>query len=218
MLAQSAFPQNLFSDNETFMIIYLATNMVNGKKYVGKTSRPLARRWQLHKNAAIRGEGSYFQDAIRKHGAESFTVLPIWLAESKEELDEMEKRFISILGAQEFTVGYNCTAGGDGGATRSCRSQTVTERNKRRKQGLLFCEVVNVPSRRVRGVSSRNGKTFIASGVGSGNGIVKQMNLFMRDPCPKRATPGNQNALGKHWKLSAETRARMSAAWRRRSK
>ena len=198
------------------MIIYLAINEVNGKKYIGKTSRPLARRWQLHKNAATRGEGSYFQDAIRKHGAEAFIVLPIWVAESNKELDEMEKHFITTLGTQEFTVGYNCTAGGDGGATRSGRRQTVAETNKRRKQGLLFCEVINVPPIKFpggpRGAGSRGGQPFIATGVGSGNGTFKQLNMFISDPCPKRAIPNNQHVLGKHWKLSDSTKRRMSIA------
>jgi len=184
--------------NEKFMIIYLAINEVNGKKYIGKTSRPLARRWQLHKNAATRGEGSYFQDAIRKHGAEAFIVLPIWVAESNKELDEMEKHFITTLGTQEFTVGYNCTAGGDGGATRSCRSQTVTERNKRRKQGLLFCEVVNpIPKKTERILKSR----FVASGIGSGNSSFRQFALFTYDDAANvnKVHVGNQFTKGKHW-------------------
>jgi hypothetical protein len=41
------------------MIVYLVTNEVTGKRYVGKTVRTLARRWQLHRNVADRGEGSY---------------------------------------------------------------------------------------------------------------------------------------------------------------
>lgn len=57
------------------MIIYLATNKVNEKKYVGMTTRTLQdRKWNHKTNAndQTRTENNHFSNAIRKYGWEAF--------------------------------------------------------------------------------------------------------------------------------------------------
>jgi group I intron endonuclease len=95
------------------MIIYLATNMINGKVYVGQTTETLEQRWSRHVRAAKRKD-YYFPRAIQKYGPASFTIVPIWVAESKAELDVMEKRFIAALDARNPAKGYNVCIGGEG--------------------------------------------------------------------------------------------------------
>src|SRR5208282_4068973 len=96
------------------MIIYLATNSVNGKIYVGKTVLPLARRWQNHLYQVRRGCGYYFHRAIRKYGVENFSLQVLETAISIEELIALEKYWIATLGSNSSTVGYNETKGGEG--------------------------------------------------------------------------------------------------------
>ena len=94
------------------MIVYLITNTKNGKRYVGQTTKTLAKRWSDHR-ARSKKSMLPLHCAIRKYGVEVFDVVPIWFAESKQELNEMESGFIAALGTQS-PVGYNLTGGGEG--------------------------------------------------------------------------------------------------------
>ena len=51
------------------MVIYLITNTVNGKKYVGQTARPLGQRIREHTISEYP-----IGCAMRKYGRENFTV------------------------------------------------------------------------------------------------------------------------------------------------
>lgn len=55
--------------------VYLLTNTVNGKQYVGQTTRGAKYRWRDHQHdAKRRGNKSVLGRAIRKYGATSFTI------------------------------------------------------------------------------------------------------------------------------------------------
>jgi group I intron endonuclease len=92
--------------------IYLITNKVNDKKYVGKTVRKLITRWNVHKNDSSKGSCYALHSAIRKYGEENFTIEVI--AESLAPyLSVLETFFIHLYNTfSEF--GYNMTEGGDG--------------------------------------------------------------------------------------------------------
>jgi len=95
------------------MQVYLITNKINGTQYVGQTVRTLEQRWNSHVSVAMRGKGEYLAKAIKKYGAEQFTVETISLCESKEEMDFTEMFYIALLRTQRPS-GYNLTAGGEG--------------------------------------------------------------------------------------------------------
>jgi hypothetical protein len=76
-------------------IIYLITNKVNGKKYIGQTVHSASRRWGGHKLSANKGSRLPIHSAIRKYGPENFTVEVI--AESlKPFLSDLERFFIKL--------------------------------------------------------------------------------------------------------------------------
>ena len=56
------------------MKVYLATNTKNGKRYVGLTTGPIATRWYMHCWLAASDADYALHRAIRKHGADAFTV------------------------------------------------------------------------------------------------------------------------------------------------
>lgn len=91
------------------MIIYKATNNINGKVYVGQTIRKLETRVKEH----ARSTKSLLGKAIRKYGIDNFTIEEIFHTEDFKELQEAEKRFIA-----EFNClvpnGYNIVSGGEG--------------------------------------------------------------------------------------------------------
>lgn len=94
--------------------IYLITNVINGKMYVGQTCQEIKTRWSHHKGDANRGSSRYFARAIYKHGDDKFVVESISLCISKRVADILEKFWISKLKTNLASHGYNLTLGGEG--------------------------------------------------------------------------------------------------------
>lgn len=90
-------------------MIYLITNNIDGKQYIGKTSQPLERRWYQHCKNVEYGHDTYLYRAMRKYGVENFACT--YLASG---LDEEE-----IFLIDQHQPEYNMTRGGDGGDTSS---------------------------------------------------------------------------------------------------
>ena len=101
------------------MIVYLITNKVNNKQYVGITSRPIESRINEHRTATTK---SAIHDAIIKYGIENFIVEQIDTANTYEELLEKEIYWIEKLGT--FGPGYNLTKGGEGSLGRIASEET----------------------------------------------------------------------------------------------
>lgn len=101
--------------------VYLITNLINLKKYVGITSRGYLKRFEEH----IRGSNTPssdtyntpFKRALRKYGRENFKIELLKSCDTMEQAKEYEIFYI-----KEFNTfvkfdncnGYNCTMGGDG--------------------------------------------------------------------------------------------------------
>jgi len=101
------------------VFIYLITNTVNGKYYVGQTVNAIAGRWRGHKSAARRsdirdGDCKILNRAINKYGRKAFIVEQLTEALSAEQLNELEQLWIWALDATNKKVGYNQTFGGAG--------------------------------------------------------------------------------------------------------
>lgn len=103
------------------MIIYKITNKINGKFYVGKTSKTIDQRFQRHYHNHKSGK-TYLYKSMRKYGFENFVIEAI---EETLELNEREIFWIS-----ELCPHYNMTKGGDGGDTS--HSSNFKEGLKRR--------------------------------------------------------------------------------------
>ena len=96
------------------LIIYKATNNINGMVYVGLTAYTLKQRMSRH---YCYGE-FYFGCALRKYGRENFTFEVIDTAETREELGEKERYWIRVYNCKAPN-GYNLTDGGECGYERS---------------------------------------------------------------------------------------------------
>jgi group I intron endonuclease len=89
--------------------IYIITNSLNGKQYVGITN-DIERRWRRHKGA---NEGQFLHRAIKKHGAEAFVFTHFADAFDADSAKAIERMLI----VEHNTMaphGYNLTQGGDG--------------------------------------------------------------------------------------------------------
>lgn len=91
------------------MIIYKITNLLNGKVYVGQTTKELRVRLYNHRN----NKRSLISKALNKYGEDNFKIEIIDTATSKEDLDEKEMYWIQFYNCIA-PKGYNLTLGGEG--------------------------------------------------------------------------------------------------------
>ncbi len=110
--------------------VYLITNMVNDKVYVGQTKN-FAVRKAGHLYAARKGSLRPLYAAIRKHGVESFTFEVIEDC-IDEIIDERECHWVSHYNSNDPEKGYNLTRGGSGEQT-FCEDVIAQRRETGRK-------------------------------------------------------------------------------------
>ncbi len=112
--------------------VYLATNLANGKTYVGVTRRSIATRWSSHVYVALRTAKTYFHRAIAKYGPDSFKVEPIASCLTVESAVATECEIIKTIrpdynqtNGGEFTVGRRASR-------ETCDRIAAANRGKRR--------------------------------------------------------------------------------------
>ena len=88
--------------------IYITTNLINNKKYVGQHKSK-----SFSPNKYI-GSGDYFLKALKKYGKKNFKCELLEWCNSKETLNEREKYWISYYNAVEDSNFYNLKEGGSG--------------------------------------------------------------------------------------------------------
>ena len=94
--------------------IYLITNLVNHKKYIGLTKNSIAERMAKHIQAAKSEEGFLLHRAIRKYGKENFTIELVEDNLTLEDAYEKEKFYIQKHNTYfKSELGYNMTLGGE---------------------------------------------------------------------------------------------------------
>lgn len=101
------------SDNNKKWCVYVHTNKINGKKYVGITSRKPEDRWDY--GCGYRGQ-VYFYRAIQKYGWDNFRHEVLLTNETKEYACAAEKCLIKAYASNNPKYGYNLSSGGEGGA------------------------------------------------------------------------------------------------------
>lgn len=90
--------------------IYLRTNTVNGKKYVGQAKDFKRREYQWHDTKQSYA-GALINNARKKYGVENFKTEILDECETLEEANELEKYYIKKLNTK-FPNGYNLNDGG----------------------------------------------------------------------------------------------------------
>lgn len=122
--------------NNMLGYIYLTTNIINNKKYIGQ-------RRAFDCSPEIDdylGSGTILQRAIKLYGKENFTKEILEYCDSIDELNEAEKKWIAYYNAVLSDEFYNIASGGLAGDTWSGRSkedkdifrEKIRESNKNR--------------------------------------------------------------------------------------
>lgn len=97
------------------MFVYKITNCVDGKAYIGITTKSVQSRWKAHLcSAFVKNVNYYLYNAMRKYGKEAFSVETLYEAVSHKELLSVEKGLIAQYGTYATANGYNQTLGGEG--------------------------------------------------------------------------------------------------------
>ena len=82
------------------MVIYLTTNKINGKKYLGK---------DVQNNPKYLGSGLDLKKAIKKYGAENFKKTILEVCNNKEELWKREEYWLNYYDVKNNKEFYNRT-------------------------------------------------------------------------------------------------------------
>lgn len=93
--------------NNPYGFIYITTNLLNGKKYVGQ-KKIINNGYRTYL-----GSGAYLVRAIKKYGRENFQRTIVDFAYSPEELNEKEQNVIQFLNAHNSNDYYNIEIGGN---------------------------------------------------------------------------------------------------------
>lgn len=111
---------------------------MNGKVYIGKTTRSLKERKKEHlKQAKAKRDNMYFHRAIRKYGKNAFEWKIIENHEDEDVLNKLERLHISRYESMDSFWGYNLREGSEGKSGWNHTSESkkkMSETKKGKKQ------------------------------------------------------------------------------------
>lgn len=97
----------VFRLKEFYGFIYITTNNINKKKYIGQKKIDENGKWKNYL-----GSGRAFKEALEKYGKENFTRKIVAYAYSAEELNKLEEEWVEKCNAVEDRKYYNLVNGG----------------------------------------------------------------------------------------------------------
>ena len=112
--------------------IYLITNTVNNKRYVGQTlCEDIETRWKQHKIHKPRSVGGYIYNAYKKYGIDKFKFQIICIC-FDEDCNRFEEEYIKNMNTLAPN-GYNLQTGGNNFRTHPDTKKKLSEINTGKK-------------------------------------------------------------------------------------
>ena len=114
--------------NEYEGCIYLLTNIINGKQYIGQTTVTIEKRWYNHVKCSKSDYHTIIDRAIRKYGADNWEKeqIDFFSKPSQEELqlelNQAEKKYIKQYETLLSQGGYNFDEGGKAGTVNNIKT------------------------------------------------------------------------------------------------
>ena len=123
------------------VFVYKITCAVNGKSYIGITSKTVKKRFSEHcaASASKKGSKTNLQHAIAAHGACNFSTYTLYEAVNILEARKVERALISDHNTLRPN-GYNLTNGGDGSTKGFKVAPEVVALNRQRNTGKIMPE------------------------------------------------------------------------------
>jgi group I intron endonuclease len=122
------FWSDFVSNNESKWSVYIHKNLINGKVYVGITSRAPEKRWGKDGNGYKRHP--YFWNAIKKYGWHNFEHQVLLQNETFEYACQAEKCLIKHYKSNNRQYGYNDTSGGEGRLLTDEQKKALSEQRR----------------------------------------------------------------------------------------
>lgn len=192
--------------------VYIHTNKINNKVYIGVTSRKPEERWGSN-GYGYRKEQPIFHKAIKKYGWDNFEHI-IWAdGLSEEEAKHAEVLLIALFKTNckrynRPSYGYNCTDGGDGGYG-SFRSEETREKIRNKKIGhVVLEETRNKIRESLKGKMA--GENHPMFGISPKERMDEETYVLWKKHLSESNSGENNPNYGKHH--SAETRKKISEA------
>lgn len=158
---------------------YLIRCLINGRGYIGITSRSIKQRWNEHLyEARVRRTGMAVTRAIAKYGPENFTIEAICCAKTWADICAAEKVLIDQFSTRRPT-GYNVSNGGEGpfGVKRSAES---VERSAAKHRGKPAHPNTVAAAKARKGVKKRPGHGTKVSASLKGKPRSEEMKAKLR--------------------------------------
>jgi group I intron endonuclease len=123
--------------------IYILTNIINGKQYIGQTTRSIDVRLSEHLNSVKKNSNNLFHRAIRKYGIENFHIECL---EVSDKLVNLWEKHLVKRWSSKSPNGYNLTYGGEG-STGFVHTEEMRRKNSIANKGRKsWCKGKKIPS------------------------------------------------------------------------
>lgn len=115
-------------------IVYIIVNKINGKIYIGQTTK---------NNPNYMGSGKIIMRSIKKYGRKNFVKIILETCHNQNHMNEREIYWIKFYDSTNRDKGYNISKGGNGGNLGSLVNQKLSMRSKNQvvvkdKNGNIF--------------------------------------------------------------------------------
>lgn len=179
-------------------LVYQATNLINGKRYIGVTKRTLRIRIGQHRRAAITSRTRMlFHRAIRKYGPDMFRWKIMADRDVYADALAVEIRLIAALKPE-----YNLTAGGQGSIGIKQSQETVEKRRATLKR--IGHRPILTPEIRKKISDSRRGQPGYWLGKKRDPEMVERMRISLTgrkiEMTPARVVAQEKNLRAMHQK------------------
>lgn len=182
--------------------VYLLTNVINGKQYVGQTCQEWRLRWNQH--CSGKPYCRVLHRAIIKYGKNAFRHEVLATALSKNESDRLERGFIETLNTRS-PYGYNLRDGGAWGR-HSIETRLMISRNQkgRKNTGRAAKGVPRPP------VPAWVGRHISAAKKGRPNGLLGTKRPYIPHVASRKHIVGIDQVTGEQHHFDSVTEASTS--------
>jgi len=118
--------------------IYLLTNKINGKIYIGQTWLTLSKR--MGKDGCNYKNSTYLYSAILKYGSENFEYTVLNTYNNQEDANEAEAAAITEYNSLQHDIGYNLKLGGVAGRHTEETKKKISENHAKPGLGRMWTE------------------------------------------------------------------------------